>query len=96
MPIRRRVGRPGLLGVAARTAVVTGTASAVQNAGAKRRAAQQQAATPAAPQAAAPAAETPAATPKDLVAELSTLATLHQSGALTDEEFAAAKAQLLG
>ncbi|MFI8258623.1 SHOCT domain-containing protein [Streptomyces filamentosus] len=40
--IRRRVGRPGLLGVAARTAVVTGTATAVSNR-MQRRAAERDA-----------------------------------------------------
>ncbi|MFF6794196.1 SHOCT domain-containing protein [Streptomyces filamentosus] len=40
--MRRRVGRPGLLGVAARTAVVTGTATAVSNR-MRRRAAERDA-----------------------------------------------------
>jgi multidrug resistance efflux pump len=44
---------------------------------------------------AAPAAAPPAAAP-DAAAELERLAQLHQSGALTDEEFAAAKAKVLG
>lgn len=47
MPILRRVGRPGLLGMAARTAVVAGTATAVSGAVASRqqhRAAEHQAA----------------------------------------------------
>jgi membrane protease subunit (stomatin/prohibitin family) len=43
---------------------------------------------------AAPAAPAPA--PADSTAELERLAKLHESGALTDEEFAAAKAKLLG
>jgi Short C-terminal domain len=42
---------------------------------------------------AAPAAAAPA---DDTTAELERLAQLHQSGALTDEEFAAAKSKLLG
>jgi hypothetical protein len=41
----------------------------------------------------APAAAAPA---DDTTAELERLAQLHQSGALTDEEFAAAKSKLLG
>jgi len=50
--------------------------------------------TQAAPPQAAPA---PAASaPADSTAELERLAKLHESGALTDEEFAAAKSQLLG
>jgi uncharacterized membrane protein YebE (DUF533 family) len=47
----------------------------------------------AAPPQAAPAAPAPA---PDSTAELERLAKLHESGALTDEEFAAAKAKLLG
>jgi membrane protease subunit (stomatin/prohibitin family) len=50
--------------------------------------------TQAAPQQAAPAPAAPAAT--DSTAELERLAKLHESGALTDEEFAAAKSKLLG
>ena len=48
--------------------------------------------TQAAPPQAAPAAPAPA----DSTAELERLAKLHESGALNDEEFAAAKAKLLG
>ena len=44
-----------------------------------------------------PAAPAPApAAPTDSTAELERLAKLHESGALNDEEFAAAKAKLLG
>jgi small neutral amino acid transporter SnatA (MarC family) len=50
--------------------------------------------TQAAPPPAAPAPAAPAAT--DSTAELERLAKLHESGALTDEEFAAAKSKLLG
>jgi len=53
--------------------------------------AQTQAAPPPAP---APAPAAPA--PTDSTAELERLAKLHESGALTDEEFAAAKSKLLG
>jgi hypothetical protein len=45
------------------------------------------------PEAPAPAAAAPA---DDTTAELERLAQLHQSGALTDDEFAAAKSKLLG
>jgi hypothetical protein len=38
----------------------------------------------------------PAAAPADSTAELERLAKLHESGALTDAEFAAAKSRLLG
>src|SRR5215207_6782244 len=48
--------------------------------------------TQAAPPQAAPAAPAPA----DSTAELERLAKLHESGALTDEEFAEAKSKLLG
>ena len=117
MPFRR-MGRPGLVGMAARTAVVAGTATAVSgsvqrhqqekaqgqyeqqqyeaqqqqaqvNAAAQQAVAQQQAAAPAAPAA-------PAAGGVDIVAELQKLAGLHQQGILSDDEFAAAKAKLLG
>jgi Short C-terminal domain len=97
----RRVGRPGLLGTMARTAVVAGTATAVsgkvarsQNAKAEQQAAEQEAAQ----QAAAPppvAAPEPAAPADDLIAQLERLGALHSQGVLTDEEFAAAKSSLL-
>jgi hypothetical protein len=47
------------------------------------------------PPAPAPA-PAPAAAGGDTTAELERLSSLHQSGALTDDEFAAAKAKLLG
>ncbi|MGY0496926.1 SHOCT domain-containing protein [Nocardia sp. FBN12] len=106
MPLRRgRIGRPGLLGAVARTAVVAGTATATSNAvnrrGARRAAeqqayAQQQAPAPPPPQQAPP--PPPPAAPSagnDTVAQLGQLAELHSSGALSDAEFAAAKAKLL-
>ena len=60
---------------------------------AEEAAAQQQAAAPAAAPAPAPAAA-PAST--DVTAEIQKLADLHDSGALTDEEFTAMKKKLLG
>jgi len=118
MPLRR-MGRPGLIGMAARTAVVAGTATAVSGNVQRRQAqreqdkydqqayqqqqqyeqqqqlAQQAAAQQAAyQQQAAPAA--PAGAGDDMMAQLQQLATLHTQGVLTDEEFAAAKAKLLG
>ena len=60
---------------------------------AEEAAAQQQAAAPAAAPAPAPAAA-PAST--DVTAEIQKLADLHNSGALTDEEFTAMKKKLLG
>lgn len=120
----RRVGRPGLIGLAARTAVVAGTATAVSGGmrnrqDAKAEAAQAEAQQEAAQQQqlaeqqeqiaqlqaqqqaqqapAAPAA--PAAAPTatdDLVAQIEKLAQLKAAGALTDAEYDAAKAKLLG
>jgi len=52
-----------------------------------------------APPAAAPApapAPAPAAAPSPMIDQLNQLAALHQQGVLSDEEFAAAKAKLLG
>ena len=114
MPLFRRIGRPSLLGLAAGTAVVAGTATAVsggmrrnqmrreeqeyeasqyeasqQAAAAQQAAYQQPAPAPAAPMQ-APAADS------GLAAQLQQLATLHGQGVLSDEEFAAAKARLLG
>ena len=120
MPLVRRVGRPGLIGTAARTAVIAGTASATAGAvqrhqynKAQASYAEQQAAAAeqqrqleeaarqavAAQQAAAPAPAPVAAAPSagdDLMAKLQQLAALHQQGILSDEEFAAAKAKVLG
>jgi len=91
----------GLMRMAARTAVVAGTATAVSGRVAHRQAtkydqqAQQQAAAQAA---AAPAAAPAPAAPAedDQMAKLQQLADLHASGVLSDEEFAAAKAKVLG
>jgi membrane protease subunit (stomatin/prohibitin family) len=86
----------GLVRMAARTAVVAGTATAVSGRVAHRQnekyAAQDQAAYDqqmAQQQAAAPAQP-------DQNAELQNLANLHAQGVLTDEEFSAAKAKVLG
>jgi hypothetical protein len=106
--------------MAARTAVVAGTATAVSGNVARRQNAraqsqyeqqaweaqqQQDAMNAAAAQAVANATPAPAPAPAqqaapaggdDVVARLSQLATLHSQGVLSDEEFAAAKAKLLG
>ena len=98
----RRRG-PGLVGMAARTAVVAGTATAVSGRVARRQQAkyagqdaayvQQQAAAAEAgyeQQAMGPPPE------EDPSMQIQKLAQLHDSGALSDEEFAAAKAKILG
>ena len=97
----RRMGRPGLVGTMARTAVVAGTATAV--AGGVRGHQEQKAAAnqqaQAAPQAPPPPAPAPAAAPAadvDITGELTKLVEMHNNGLLTDEEFAAAKAKVLG
>jgi hypothetical protein len=96
---RRGAGgrRGGLLGTAARTAVVAGTATAVGSRVAHRH--RQNAADQAAPEPEAPSAPSaPAAQPagSDVLEQLERLAALRTDGMLTDEEFAAAKHSLLG
>ncbi len=83
---------PGLVRGVARTAVVAGTATAVSGRVARRqnaRWAEQEQPTEAQP---APAPAAPAADP---IAQLKELGELHESGVLTDEEFATQKAKLL-
>jgi membrane protease subunit (stomatin/prohibitin family) len=88
----------GLLRMAARTAVVAGTATAVSGRVARRQASkydqqaqeQEAQAEPAAPEAA------PTEPEDDDMAKLQQLAQLHSQGVLSDEEFAAAKAKILG
>jgi Short C-terminal domain len=85
----------GLLRMAARTAVVAGTATAVSGRVARRqneRWAEQDQAAYDQQQTAAP----PVPAENDSTAELQNLAQLHAQGVLTDEEFAAAKAKILG
>ena len=88
----------GLLRMAARTAVVAGTATAVSGRVAHRQNekwdAQDQAQYD--QQQAAAAAAAPPAAADDPNAQLENLAKLHAQGVLTDEEFAAAKAKALG
>ena len=89
----------GLLRMAARTAVVAGTATAVSGRVARRQnekyAEEDQAAYD--QQTAQQQAQAQQAPPADdKTAELQNLAQLHSQGVLTDEEFAAAKAKLLG
>ncbi len=91
----RRRGRPGLVGTAARTAVVVGTAQAVSgNSAAKQQAAYNQGAQAAQAQAAAAAPAAPAQ--DDMMAQLTKLNQMHAAGIIDDAEFAAAKAKVLG
>ena len=97
---------PGLLRGVARTAVVAGTASAVNGRVQRRQAerfagrdaqiaADRQAAYE--QQAAPPPPPPPAAAPQvDVVSQLKSLAELRDQGILTDAEFAAQKAKILG
>jgi membrane protease subunit (stomatin/prohibitin family) len=87
----------GLLRMAARTAVVAGTATAVSGRVARRQAARWDAQEPQqyAQQQPQYAQEAPAPE-EDATAQLQNLAALHTQGVLTDEEFAAAKAKILG
>ena len=88
---------PGLLRGVARTAVVAGTATAVSNRVSRRQAqrwgAQDDYGYEQEPQAAPPP---PAAAGPDPIEQLKQLGELHAQGVLTDEEFAAQKAKLLG
>lgn len=108
----RRIGRPGLVGTAARTAVIAGTATATANAVGRRQAtrAEQRAEAQAYEQqqhaqqqyaqqqyAQQPAPVAPAGDANGgLGDQLAKLADLHQRGLLSDEEFTAAKQRLLG
>ena len=101
--MRRRAmrgGRPGLVGTMARTAAIAGTATAVSGGVARRQQAKAeekaQAEAPQ-PQQMAPVAAAPApAGGDDMVSQLKQLAELRDQGILTDDEFAAQKAKILG
>jgi Short C-terminal domain len=87
---------PGLLRGVARTAVIAGTATSVSNRVSRRQAerwSQQDAQQPAyqepPPPPAAPAGPDP-------IEQLKELGALHEQGILTDAEFAAQKAKILG
>lgn len=93
---------PGLLRGVARTAVIAGTATSVSNRVSKRQGerwaaqeqqqyAQQQAAAPPPPPPAAPAGGE-----GSTIEQLKELGELKAQGILTEEEFAAQKAKLLG
>ena len=93
MMMRRR--GPGLVGAAARTAVVAGTATAVSGRVARRQQSKYAAQDEQAYQQQAAAAPPPAAEP-DYMAELEQLATLKNQGIISPEEFEAKKKQILG
>ena len=95
---------PGLMRGIARTAVIAGTATATSNAVNRRQASknvaaydqayQQQAQQAPQPQYVAPA---PAPAPEeDVYSQLERLGSLKAQGILTEEEFAAEKAKILG
>jgi Short C-terminal domain len=92
MPFMRRrpLLRAAAVGGVAYMGAKAGTNKAMQQGGA----AQQGGATPQPEPAPAPAPVSDAA--GDRIAQLTQLASLHDSGALTDEEFAAEKAKILG
>ena len=96
----RRGGRPGLMGTMARTAVIAGTATAVSGNVSRRQQAQAQSAAgqQAAQQQAqyAPPPQAAAAEDDSLSAQIERLATLKTAGVISDAEFSAAKAKLLG
>lgn len=106
--MRRGIGRrgPGVVGTVARTAVIAGTATAVSNKVSQhqyeKQVGQADAAAYEQQQAAAAAAPAPAPAPAaggitdDVVAQLRELAQLRDDGILTEDEFAAQKARLLG
>ncbi len=86
---------PGLLRGVARTAAIAGTATAVSNNVSRRQANRWADQQPAQPQPAMPPPP-PAAEESDPIELLTDLGRLHESGVLTDEEFAAQKARILG
>jgi hypothetical protein len=89
-----------LLRTMARTAVVAGTATTVSNRVSRRQegrwANQEQQQAAAAPPQQAYAAPPPPAQEADPIERLKELGQLHESGVLTDQEFAEAKAKVLG
>lgn len=97
--MNRRMGRPGLLGTMARTAAVAGTATAVNRSMTRAAAGREQTQADAEAyrdqQAAPPPATRPAAG-EDMIVKLKQLGELHAAGVINDDEFAAAKAKLIG
>ncbi|MCU1446605.1 SHOCT domain-containing protein [Cryobacterium sp.] len=81
----RRMGRPGLIGMAARTAVVAGTATAVSGNMQRRQQARAQDAQ----------AQADAEAQAQQHYDYAQLAQLHSAGVLSASEFTAAKGKLL-
>jgi hypothetical protein len=92
MMMRRR--GPGLIGAAARTAVVAGTATAVSGRVARRQQRRYAAEDEQAYQ--EPVAAPAAPAEPEYMAELEQLAQLRDQGIVTPEEFEAKKKQILG
>ena len=99
----RRMGRPGLIGTMARTAVVAGTATAVAGNVSRRQAERAQASETQPAPAPETATDDSAAEPtgqetsgEDLSSQLERLATLKTAGVISETEFTASKARLLG
>jgi hypothetical protein len=83
--------------MAARTAVVAGTATAVSGRVARRQAARYDQQAQEQQYQASPEQAPPPAPPEDeSMAKLQELAQLHSQGVLSDDEFTAAKAKILG
>jgi type II secretory pathway pseudopilin PulG len=106
-----RVGRPGLVGTVARTAVIAGTATAVAGGMSRRQQAKAQQAADAnayreqqeqaqmaqqAPPPPPPPAAPPAGGTDDKLEQLTKLGELKAQGILTEAEFEAQKAAILG
>jgi hypothetical protein len=92
---------PGLLRGIARTAVIAGTATAVSNRVSRRQynrwsQQDQQPSYQEPPRPPAPQPAAPAPAPPDRITQLKQLGELKAQGILTDEEFAAEKARILG
>ena len=89
---------PGLLRGVARTAVIAGTATSVSNRVSKRQGERwaQQEAQQAGQQAPPPPQAAPPAGGGSMIDQLKELGELKAQGILTEEEFAAQKAKLLG
>jgi hypothetical protein len=87
---------PGLLRGVARTAVIAGTATSVSNRVSRRQAQRWGAQDAAAYDQQPPPPPAPPAAAQDPIAALKDLAALREQGVLTDQEFAAQKARILG